>query len=128
MKTSRVRLQFGFMLSAIASLLLPALVSARVDAQAAVTPAARAEMQAIAKRYPLLEVRLGSGKSAEIVFEDSSLTPDRSARGLWTFGPPVTAAEADGCPPDKVLGRRVARAFWKSTGRRAGIDTVTVLV
>lgn len=44
------------------------------------------------------------------------------------FGPPVTAAEAAGCPPEKVLGRRIARAFWRTTGRATGIDTVTVIV
>lgn len=128
MKTSRVGLRLRLGVWALAALAAPALLAARAHAQAAITPAARAELQAVAGRYPLLEVRVDHGKSAEIIFEDSSLTPDRHARGTWMFGPPVTAAEAAGCPPEKVLGRRIARAFWRSTGRATRIDTITVIV
>ena len=49
---------------------------------------------ALALTGTLLGVQVGKGKAAEIVLEDSSLTPDRRDRGTWMFGPPVTPAEA----------------------------------
>jgi hypothetical protein len=44
------------------------------------------------------------------------------------FGPPVTAEEAGGCPPQKVLGRRIAREYWRRQGKAIAIETVIVRV
>ena len=44
------------------------------------------------------------------------------------FGPPATKAEADGCPPEKVLGRRLARLVWTQLGKPAELQVVIVRV
>ena len=67
--------------------------------------------------YPFAGFRLFGRDSALLVFDDSTLTGDALRAGHWMFGPPVTAAEADSCPPEKVLGRKIARAFWANWGR-----------
>ena len=44
------------------------------------------------------------------------------------FGPPVTDAEADGCPPEKVLGRKIARVLWRGLGRPSELKYIMVTV
>jgi len=44
------------------------------------------------------------------------------------FVPPVTAEEAGGCPPQKVLGRRIARELWRRRGQAIALDQVIVRV
>src|SRR5439155_16778546 len=66
--------------------------------------------------------------SALLVFDDSTLTADNLHAERWMFGPPVTAAEADSCPPEKVLGRKIARVFWRASGRPKQMQKVIVAV
>jgi len=81
-----------------------------------------------AGKYPFVGFRLFGRDSALLVFDDSTLTADAAHANTWTFGPPVTAAEADGCPPEKVLGRKIARVFWSEWGRPAETQYVMVAV
>jgi hypothetical protein len=86
------------------------------------------ELQARAGHYPLVELKIFLHDSAVLVFEDSSYTGKAVAEGKWMFGPPVTAAEADSCPPEKVLGRQIARVLWRRGGKEADLQTVIVRV
>lgn len=81
-----------------------------------------------AGKYPLVGFRLFGRDSALLVFDDSALTADALGAKKWTFGPPVTAEEADGCPPEKVLGRKIARVFWRGWGRPPETQYVMVAV
>ena len=96
---------------------------------AAQLPAGAAdEMRRKAGPYPLLEVSMVRGDSAVLVFQDSSLTGSALNGHKWMFGPAVSAAEADSCPPEKVLGRKVARVFWRRVGKEANVKMVVVRV
>jgi hypothetical protein len=99
-----------------------------VGAQDVASPKLRAALQEKAGRYPLRDVRVFGRDSALLVFEDSSYSSTAVQRGSWTFGPPVTAAEADRCPPEKVLGRKIARVFWRTAGIELGIQQVVIRV
>jgi hypothetical protein len=99
-----------------------------VGAQGTVSTAVRAELQARAGHYPLGDVKIFAHDSALLVFEDSSYTGSGRAAGTWMFGPPVTAAEADSCPPEKVLGRQIARILWRRGGKAADLSSVIVRV
>ncbi|HEU4994299.1 MAG TPA: hypothetical protein VFT29_05745 [Gemmatimonadaceae bacterium] len=93
------------------------------------SPSLRHALQATAtNRYPLLDVKVFGQDSALLVFQDSAYTGIAANAGTWMFGPPVTAAEADSCPPQKVLGRRIARVFWRQAGKRLGLSSVVVRV
>lgn len=105
-----------------------ALLPAAARAQAAVPPALPAELQAVAGPYPVVGVTIVPGAAARVVVEDSSIAAVTVDGPRWMLGPPVTAAEADGCPPEKVLGRRIARALWRGAARQAGADAVVVEV
>jgi hypothetical protein len=78
--------------------------------------------------YRLIGFQLFGRDSALLVFDDSTLTDAALRANTWMFGPPVTTAEADGCPPEKVLGRRIARVFWAGWGRPAETQHVMVAV
>lgn len=65
---------------------------------------------------------------AYVVFQDSTLTTAASDSGTWMFGPKTTVAENDGCPPKKVLGRKIARALWTSLGKPEWLEEVRVVV
>ena len=93
-----------------------------------VSAALRAALQARAGHYPLVEIILFPHDSALLVFEDSSYTGKAAAAGTWMFGPPVTEAEADRCPPEKVLGRQIARVLWRLGGKEADLKTVVIRV
>jgi hypothetical protein len=69
-------------------------------------------LQARAGAYPIVDVQLFGSDSANVVVEDSALTMNSIATQTWMFGPPVSAAEAGECPPEKVLGQRIARELW----------------
>ena len=100
-----------------------------VRAQGKNVPAAlRAALQERAGHYPLVEIILFPNDSALLVFEDSSYTGKAVATRTWMFGPPVTEAEADSCPPEKVLGRQIARVLWRRGGKEADLKTVIVRV
>src|ERR1019366_7335962 len=107
---------------------LPIVRAARVDAQQTVSAAVRAEIQARAGRYPLVAITIFAHDSALLEFADSSYTGKAYKAGKWMFGPPVTVAEADRCPPYKVLGRRIARVLWRRGGKEADLKTVIVRV
>lgn len=79
-------------------------------------------------QYPLRVALLIGRDSARLVFDDSTLTGQSMNGGGWMFGPPVTVAEADSCPPEKVLGRRLARILWRELGRPMSLERVTVRV
>lgn len=49
-------------------------------------------------------------------------------RTRWMFGPAVTAAEADSCPPEKVLGRKIARVLFRFLDRPAAMQQIVVAV
>lgn len=103
-------------------------VAAPVAAQSSAPPAIRAAAQRAAGSYPLDTAYLFGRDSLVLVFRDSSLTPSASRGGTWMFGPPTTKAEDDGCPPQKVLGRRIARAAWTTMGRPRQLRHVEVRV
>jgi len=85
-------------------------------------------LQAKAGPYRVLQVEVFARDSARILFEDSTLTGDAMRAGTWMFGPPVTTAEADGCPPEKVLGRQLARILWRGIGKPTTIERISVTV
>jgi hypothetical protein len=86
------------------------------------------ELQAMAGRYPLLAAKAYPPDSAVLVFEDSTLSPGPPRAEPWMFGPPVTAEEAAGCPPPKVLGRRLARLLYRRLGQAQRPRQVIVVV
>ena len=88
----------------------------------------RVRLQRIAGAYPIRAVEFFARDSARVVVEDSARTVDAVQAGTWMFGPPVTAAEADSCPPQKVLGRRIARELWRQQGRTLGLEEIVVRV
>jgi hypothetical protein len=100
----------------------------RIGAQQGVSAAVRTALQSRAGRYPLVSVALFGHDSALIVFDDSSYTGKARSAGTWMFGPPVTEAEADHCPPEKVLGRQIARVLWKNGGKALALKSVIVRV
>jgi len=78
--------------------------------------------------YHLAGYRAFSGDSILLVYDDPALTSVALRANTWTFGPPVTAAEADGCPPPKVLGRKIARELWRALGRPKALQQVMIAV
>ncbi|HVX41361.1 MAG TPA: hypothetical protein VHB25_17485 [Gemmatimonadaceae bacterium] len=91
-------------------------------------PMLRPPLQRVAGPYPIETVEFFRADSARIVVEDSSRTAKAVMDGQWMFGPPVTAEEAGGCPPQKALGRRIARELWRQHGKRVGLQEVIVRV
>lgn len=87
-----------------------------LSAPSALAPQVRAAIEQKAASYQFEGVTLFAKDSALLVFVDSSLTAARLSAHTWMFGPPVTEAEADSCPPEKVLARKIARTFWRSLG------------
>ena len=104
-------------------------VASGAGAQAAVSSSLRAALQARAgAQYPLEDVTILPGDSAVIVFADSTYTGARRQAGTWMFGPPVPPIEQDSCPPEKILGRKIARVLWQNGGRESRLATVIVRV
>jgi len=98
------------------------------DPPSVLTATVLAAIKSAASGYPLVGVKLYARDSALLVFDDSTLTFAKLRAHSWTFGPAPTAAEAEGCPPEKVLGRKIARAFFSALGRPTELDHVIVLV
>jgi hypothetical protein len=96
-------------------------------AQDTVTARVYAQLRTVAGRYPLRSVSVTHGDSAVLTFEDSTFGR-HGADSTWMFGPPVTAEEAYGCPLPKVLGRKLARVFYRGIGKEAGVTRVIVRV
>ncbi|MEA3245580.1 MAG: hypothetical protein U9Q74_05435 [Gemmatimonadota bacterium] len=106
----------------------PLAFSRAVKPASAMAPPLRTAVTARAGRYPFDGYALFGTDSVLLVFTDSSYTAAGERAGTWMFGPPVTAAEADGCPPPKVLGRQIARALFRAMGRPPGLQQVVVSV
>jgi hypothetical protein len=85
-------------------------------------------VQRVAGRYPVLDVTFFGTDSALVEVQDSSRTVAAVLARTWTFGPPVSAEDAAGCPPEKVLGRRIARALWRVHGKTLGVTQIVVRV
>ena len=100
----------------------------RLSGQQSIEPALRAQLQSKAGHYPLRNVTTFSQDSVLLVFDDSTLTAASLKAGTWMFGPPVTAAEADSCRPEKVLGRKIARVFWRGVGKPSSLQQIVVRV
>ena len=92
------------------------------------TVALRAALQQRAGSYPLDSVVFFGRDSALVVLADSSFTGASVAAGSWMFGPPVTPEEAGSCPPEKVLGQRLARLLWWHEGADTTLQTIIVRV
>ncbi|HEY5218949.1 MAG TPA: hypothetical protein VIJ16_04020 [Gemmatimonadaceae bacterium] len=88
----------------------------------------RRGIQTTADHYPLVGYTFFGSDSATLVFEDSSMTTAALSARTWMFGPSVTKAEADGCPPEKVLGRKIARVLFRELGRPTSLKQVSVVV
>ena len=127
MRTGVLALMISAACSASALCQAPTAVQS-LSEPAQLPPALRDSIIAKARPYPFLGYRLFGSDSALLVFEDSTLTTAATRASAWMFGPPVTAAEADSCPPEKVLGRRIARVFWRGLGRPAELQTLVVAV
>jgi hypothetical protein len=88
----------------------------------------RSAIEAKAKGYRFVGFAFFGSDSALLVFEDSTLTTPALRANTWMWGPPVSVAEADGCPPEKVLGRQIARALFRALGRPTGLQQIMVAV
>jgi hypothetical protein len=99
-----------------------------LEPAAALSPALQNAVVTKAANYPFVGFRMLGRDSVLLVFEDSSLTVAGLRANTWMFGPPVTSAEADSCPPEKVLGRKIARAFWNAAGRPAETQVIMIAV
>ena len=100
----------------------------RLSAPSSLTPQVRADIEQKAGTYHFEGFRLFAKDSALLVFVDSSLTATGLSSHTWMFGPSVTAAEADSCPPEKVLARKIAGTFWRSWGRPANLKYIIIAV
>ena len=96
-------------------------------------------IRAAAGKYPVVGINLTvppptppdappARVPATVTLIDSTLTAAGLHAQTWMFGPPVTEAEAYGCPLPKVLGRKIARVVWRLGGKAAGLTFVTVEV
>ena len=88
----------------------------------------RVPVQEKAGRYPLGGFAFFGRDSIILVFVDSNYTGASRLAGTWMFGPAVTPVEADGCPPEKVIGRQIARVLFRALGRPGALKTVIVAV
>jgi hypothetical protein len=98
-----------------------------VAAQDNATVRVTSQLRKIAGHYPLRSMNVARGDSAILTFEDSTFGR-HGVDSTWMFGPPVRADEAYGCPLPKVLGRKLARVFYRGIGEEAGITRVIVRV
>jgi hypothetical protein len=116
-------------LALAAACIVSAAAAHAAEAQTSVSAAVRAALQAKAgPRYPLGNVTIVAGDSAVIEFADSTYTGEARAARKWMFGPPVPIAEQDSCPPEKILGRKIARVLWQNGGKAAKVQKVVVVV
>jgi hypothetical protein len=99
-----------------------------LSAPSSLAPEVRAAIEQKAGPYQFEGLRLFAKDSALLVFVDSGLTFTGLSSHTWMFGPSVSVAEADSCPPEKVLARKIARIFWRSWGRPAEVQYMIVAV
>ncbi len=104
------------------------LASTAVEAQQQVARNVHAQVQRAAGPYPLDSAYALGRDTVVLVLRDSTLTTAASEADTWMFGQPTTEAEEDGCPPEKVLGRRLARIVWSELGKPADLQLVIVRV
>ncbi|MHB1095294.1 MAG: hypothetical protein ACYC3F_03900 [Gemmatimonadaceae bacterium] len=98
------------------------------EAQKPIAHIVHVQLQRAVGSYPLDSSYALGRNTVVLVLRDSTLTAAASDAGTWMFGPPTTKAEEDGCPPEKVLGRRLARIVWTELGRPADLQLVIVRV
>src|SRR5438128_751622 len=103
-------------------------LAATTKAQSVLPASTKAAAQRVAGPYPLSSAHRFGRDSIVLVFRDSKLTADALHANTWMFGPPTTKAEEDGCPREKVLGRRIARAVWTELGRPTLRERIVVRV
>jgi hypothetical protein len=99
-----------------------------LESPAKLEPGLRQAIEALTPRYPFEGFRQFGADSVLLVFSDSALTGKSLTDHTWMFGPPVTDAEADSCPPRKVLGRKIARVYWRAVGSPKAIQVIMVAV
>jgi len=95
---------------------------------AALDAPVRSAVAAVASGYRLAGYRLFASDSILLVYDDSSLTAAALQAQTWMFGPPTTASENDGCPPPKVLGRKIARELWRQLGKPKTLRQIMIAV
>ena len=88
----------------------------------------RRGVKAQAPKYRMIGGNVFGTDSILIAFEDSTLTATGLENGTWSFGPKPTKAESEQCPPEKVLGRKIARAVWREAGKPASWKKVSIRV
>ncbi len=98
-----------------------------VAAQDSLSARVSAQLRKVSGHYPLRSISVAHGDSAILTFEDSTFGR-HGVDSTWMFGPPVPADEAYGCPLPKVLGRKLARVFYRGIGKEAGVTRVIVRV
>lgn len=118
----------AFVLARTAHAQTPLMFSELVRPATAMDAKLRAAVHAQAGKYALEGVGIFGRDSIVLVFADSAYTDAGHTAGTWMFGPRVTDAEADGCPPEKVLGRKIARALFRAMGRPAELRQIAVSV
>ncbi len=119
-----ITLPFAWLVAIGCALWPPTVASSQVP----LTSPLRATVQRTAGAYPLTSAIAFGRDSIVLAFADSSLTDRARRTGTWMFGPPTTKAEADGCPPEKVLGRRIARELWRTLGKPSTLKLVIVRI
>lgn len=113
---------------AVGAILLGTAARSAHSQQASSPAAIQVRLQRIAGPYPVRAIEWFGPDSARVVVEDSTRTASAVLAQTWMFGPPVTADEAGGCPPQKVLGRRIARELWRQEGKRRRAEQIIVRV
>jgi hypothetical protein len=104
------------------------LSAACAQAQTLLPLSVRESARRTARTYPLDSAYAFGADSIVLVFRDSALTPESERTGAWVFGPAATKTEADGCPPEKVLGRRITRAAWTELRRPKRLQMVIIRI
>ena len=89
---------------------------------------ARVAVAKVAGGYSFVGYRFFARDSVMLVYDDSSLTAARLRGNTWMFGPAATVAEADGCPAEKVIGRKIAREMWRQLGKPSDLQEVMIAV
>lgn len=98
------------------------------DPPSTLNAAVRSRLERTAGRYPFVGIKRYGADSTLLVFADSTLAAAPLRAGTWMFGPAAKAGELDGCPPEKVLGRKIARTYFDAVGRPSELRHVLVLV
>ena len=116
------------LVSSVSSAQTPLMFSKAIQPASALDPRLRAAVKKQAGPYALDGFAFFGTDSLILIFADSALTRVAHESGKWMFGPPATAAEMDGCPAEKVLARKIARALFRALGRPTKLQQVDIAV